>query len=65
MGCMTSSWTVFLLVGGEVINCQHCQPSGSVTSLGSMCLQACRQQTVNFLPLVGVSVSAKQLRTQS
>ena len=29
MGCVISSWTSFLLVGGEVVRSQHHQPSGS------------------------------------
>ena len=33
---MVSSWTFFWLVGGEVIGCQHHQPSGSTPSGVSM-----------------------------
>ena len=50
----------FWLVGGEVSGSQHRQPSGS-KRLGS-CLWAAYLFTVNFSYLMGVLVSAKQLK---
>lgn len=60
MGCMTSSRTVFSdWQGGEVINCQHCQPSGSdQPGIHALWLGTAKQLTSPD----GVSVFAKQLR---
>ena len=60
VGCMISSWTLSWLVSDKVIRSQHHQPFSSSWS-GSACC-ACGQHTVNFLCLVGVLGSAKQLK---
>lgn len=59
MGCVISSWTFFLLVGGQVIGSQYHQTSGSSPSgiyvlVGSIQLTSFR--------LMKVSVSVKQLK---
>ena len=53
--CVISSWTFFWWVGSDVIGSQHHPTSGSNPS-GLHCEQ-CR---VNFLQLVGVSISSKR-----
>ena len=56
---MVSLWTFFCLVGGVVIRSQQHQPFASNQPEG---LCACGQHAVNISHLVGVSVSAKQLK---
>ena len=51
---------ILLLVSSEVMGSQHHQPSGSSLSGVSVLLGSI--QSVNFFHLVGVSVSAKQLK---
>ena len=58
MGCVISSWTSFLLVGGEVVE------SASSTFWFQLVwgLHACGHHTVNFFHLVEDSVSAEHLK---
>ena len=54
-------WTFFWLVGSEVIQIWHLQPSCSWV----WGLWTCGHQAVNFSHLVGISVSAKLLKDSS
>lgn len=54
VGCVVSLWTSFWLISSEIIGSQHLWPSGSNQSVVYV--------LVNFFHLVGVLVSAKQLK---
>ena len=58
---MVSLWTLFWLVGGELIRNQHHQGSGSKWSGVCILVGSVLLLTVNVSHLVWVSVSAKQL----
>ena len=59
---MISLWPFFWLVGGEVSGSLCHQPSGSKQSSVCVLVGSIPSLTVNFSHMVGVSVSAKQLK---